>query len=38
MNVLLETGMRVSELSSLTEEQISWQRGCITVVRKEIRE
>lgn len=34
VNVLLETGMRVSELSSLTEDQISWQRGCITVVGK----
>ncbi len=34
VNVLLETGMRVSELANLTEEQISWQRGCITVVGK----
>ena len=34
INLLLETGMRVSELFSLTEEQISWQRGCITTFGK----
>lgn len=34
INVLLETGMRVSELTHLTEEQVSWQRGCITTIGK----
>ena len=34
INLLLETGMRVSELFNLTEEQISWQRGCITTIGK----
>ena len=34
VNVLLETGMRVSELTNLREEQISWQRGCITTFGK----
>lgn len=34
VNVLLETGMRVSELTNLTEEKISWQRGCITTFGK----
>ncbi len=34
INVLLETGMRVSELTNLVEEQISWQRSCITTIGK----
>lgn len=34
INVLLETGMRVSELTNLVEEKISWQRGCITTIGK----
>jgi integrase/recombinase XerD len=34
VNVLLETGMRVSELANLTEDKISWQRRCITMVGK----
>jgi integrase/recombinase XerD len=34
VNVLLETGMRVSELANLREDQISWQRSCITTVGK----
>ncbi len=34
LNVLLETGMRVSELANLREDQISWQRSCITTIGK----
>lgn len=34
INVLLETGLRVSELAKLTEENISWQRNCITLIGK----
>ncbi|MBS3148746.1 tyrosine-type recombinase/integrase [Candidatus Woesearchaeota archaeon] len=34
INVLLETGMRVSELANLREDQISWQRSCITTIGK----
>lgn len=34
INTLLDTGMRVSELSNLREEEISWQRGCITLYGK----
>lgn len=34
INVLLETGMRVSEFSKLREEEISWQRNCITTIGK----
>ena len=34
INVLLDTGMRVSELANLKEENISWQRGCITIIGK----
>ena len=34
VNVLLETGMRVSEFAKLTEDEISWQRGCITTIGK----
>lgn len=34
VNVLLETGMRVSELAKLEKEQISWQRECITTIGK----
>lgn len=34
INVLLETGMRVSEFSKLSEDEISWQRGCITTIGK----
>ena len=29
VNVLLETGMRISELIKLRKENISWQRDCI---------
>ncbi len=31
---LLETGMRVSELANLKEQNISWQRGCINIIGK----
>jgi integrase/recombinase XerD len=34
INLLLETGMRVSELAHLQEENISWQRSCITLMGK----
>jgi integrase/recombinase XerD len=34
INVLLETGMRVSELANLREENVSWQRNCITLIGK----
>ncbi len=34
VNVLLETGMRVSELVNLTEDKVSWQRDCITTYGK----
>ena len=34
INVLLETGMRVSELVNLTEDKISWQRNCIITYGK----
>ena len=34
VNVLLETGMRVSEFASLKADQISWQRDCITTIGK----
>tara|TARA_Y100000310_G_C20693161_1_gene823705 strand:- start:1485 stop:1988 length:504 start_codon:yes stop_codon:yes gene_type:complete len=34
VNVLLETGMRVSELANLRKDQISWQRDCITTIGK----
>ena len=34
INVLLDSGMRVSELSKLTEDKISWQRNCITTIGK----
>lgn len=34
INVLLDTGMRVSELSSLKEENIAWQRNCINIIGK----
>ncbi|MFC1774948.1 tyrosine-type recombinase/integrase [Nanoarchaeota archaeon] len=34
VNILLETGMRVSELANLKEDQISWQRSCITTIGK----
>jgi len=34
INVLLETGMRVSELRKLEKDQISWQRDCITTIGK----
>ena len=30
INVLLDSGMRVSELANLREENVSWQRNCIT--------
>ena len=34
VNVLLETGMRVSELAHLTEDKVSWQRSCISLIGK----
>jgi integrase/recombinase XerD len=34
INVLLETGLRVSELAKLREDNISWQRNCITLMGK----
>ena len=34
INVLLDTGMRVSELANLNDENVSWQRGCITLIGK----
>ena len=34
INVLLETGMRVSELANLTEDKISWHRSCISLIGK----
>ena len=34
INLLLETGMRVSELANLNEDQISWQRSCIITIGK----
>ncbi len=34
VNLLLDTGMRVSELANLNEENISWQRSCITIIGK----
>jgi integrase/recombinase XerD len=34
VNVLLETGLRVSEFANLREENISWQRNCITLMGK----
>lgn len=34
INLLLDTGMRVSELANLKEEEISWQRNCITTYGK----
>jgi integrase/recombinase XerD len=34
VNVLLETGLRVSELAGLREDNCSWQRSCITLIGK----
>lgn len=34
INVLLDTGMRVSELAYLQEENIRWQRNCISLIGK----
>jgi integrase/recombinase XerD len=34
INFLLDTGMRVSELANLKEENISWQRNCIAIIGK----
>lgn len=31
INVLLETGMRISELTNLSVDNVSWQRDCIIV-------
>ena len=31
INVLLETGMRISELTNLTSENVSWQRDCLII-------
>jgi integrase/recombinase XerD len=35
INVLLDTGLRVSELAGLNEENISWQRSCINIIGKD---
>ncbi len=34
INVLLETGLRVSEFANLKENNVSWQRSCITLIGK----
>ncbi len=34
INVLLETGLRVSEFANLKEDNVSWQRSCITLIGK----
>lgn len=34
VNVLLDTGMRVSEFVNLKEENIAWQRNCINIIGK----
>jgi integrase/recombinase XerD len=34
INLLLDTGMRVSELANLKEENVSWQRNCLTIIGK----
>jgi integrase/recombinase XerD len=34
VNILLDTGLRVSELANLREDNISWQRNCITLIGK----
>ncbi|MFH1650243.1 MAG: tyrosine-type recombinase/integrase [Candidatus Woesearchaeota archaeon] len=34
INILLDSGMRVSELASLREENVSWQRNCFTIIGK----
>jgi len=34
VNVLLDTGMRVSELAGLKEENVAWQRNCINIIGK----
>ena len=34
INVLLETRLGVSELANLREENVSWQRNCITLIGK----
>ena len=34
INILLDSGMRVSELANLREENISWQRNCINIIGK----
>ena len=34
VNLLLDTGMRVSELANLKEENIAWQRNCINLTGK----
>ncbi len=35
VNILLDTGMRVSELANLKEENVAWQRNCINLYGKE---
>jgi len=34
INVLLDTGMRVSELADLHEDNVAWQRNCINIIGK----
>ncbi len=34
INILLDSGMRVSELANLHEENVSWQRNCLTIIGK----
>ena len=34
VNVLLDTGMRVSEFANLKEENVAWQRSCINIIGK----
>lgn len=34
INVLLDSGMRIREVAYLPEENVSWQRNCITLIGK----